>query len=195
MAPSASGAGTSAQLLRPGQDQRRAAELVGPGDERGRGADAGDLLDDDGAGEGVGADAVVLLRHVGSVEVGGHERVVGGGREGRGPVDLSGIRTDLVLGDGPDRLADGVVVLGEPEQVEVGVVCHVVGPFRGRGVVSRRLGLPTARGGSSQVVRAGWQEPGDEGTTSAALSRNNRWPPPSTTSSRASGRRTRSVGR
>ncbi len=109
------------QLLRAGEDQRGAAELVGAGDQRGRGADPGDLLDDDGAREGVGADAAVLLGDVRGVEVGGDERVVCGGREGRGPVDLSGVGADLVLGDGPDRLADGVVVLGDPEQVEGGV--------------------------------------------------------------------------
>ena len=64
------------QVLRAGEDQRRAAELVGAGDQRRGGAHPGDLLHDDGAGDGVGADAAVLLGDVRGVEVGGDERVV-----------------------------------------------------------------------------------------------------------------------
>ena len=93
-------------------------ELVDRRDQRRRRADPRHLLDDDAGRERVGADAVVLLGHVRREEVAGHERVVRLLRVARLLVDLRRVRGDLVLGDRADRLADGLVLLGQLVQVE-----------------------------------------------------------------------------
>ena len=72
--------------------------------------------------ERVGADAAVLLGDVRGVEVARRTSASCASCGKRGLlVDLGRVRRDLVLGDRADRLADGLVVLGEPEQVEVRV--------------------------------------------------------------------------
>ena len=129
--------------------------------------------------------------HVRGVEVGGHERVVGRGREGRGPVHLSGVRTRSCprRRPGPPRgWRRGPRRPGTGRSRSCVSWC---GPFpwagRGEPVGSGRgepAGSGRGRSGRS-VVRV--RNPVMMGTTSAALSRSSRWPPPSTTSRRASG--------
>ena len=107
------------QVLRGRQQQRHGAELVDGRDQRGRRAGPRDLLDHDAGGQRVGAGAAVLLGDVHRVEVGLAQRVVGLLRELALLVDLGGVRGDLVVADGSDRLAQHLVLVGQPEQVEV----------------------------------------------------------------------------
>ena len=79
------------------QDHRHRTELVDGRDEGGAGVGAGDLLDDDAGGERIGAHPVVLLRHVWSEEVAGHQGVVRLLGVAGLLVDRRGIRGDLVL--------------------------------------------------------------------------------------------------
>ena len=99
------------------EDDRERPELVHGRDERRRDVDAGDLLDDQHRGQSVGTGSAVLLRNVGGVEVGRHERLVGLAGVPSLLVDLGGEGRDLGLGHGPDRLADGLVLLGQHEHV------------------------------------------------------------------------------
>ena len=107
-----------------------------------RRADPGDLLDDDAGRQRVGAHPAVLLGHVRGEEVAGHEGVVRLLRVAGLLVDRRGVRGDLVLGHRPDRLADRLVVLGEPVGVEVRVRHGPMLLSGMPGVPSRSLRVP-----------------------------------------------------
>ena len=129
------------QLLAAGEDDRHRAELVHRRDQRGRRVSAGDLLDDDARRERVSTHPAVLLPHVRREEVTRHQRVVRLLRVAGLLVDRRRPRRDLVLRHRTDRLADRLVVLGEPVGVEVRVAAHALHvtdwydgrPPRGRG--------------------------------------------------------------
>ena len=108
------------ELLRARDLHRQRAQLVDRRDQAGRRARAGDLLDDEHGGERVGAGAAVLLRHVGCVEVRGQQRVGRLLRVAGVLVDVRGVRRDLGVADGPNGLADRLVLLGEGIEREVG---------------------------------------------------------------------------
>ncbi|GAA3060247.1 hypothetical protein GCM10020000_49070 [Streptomyces olivoverticillatus] len=107
------------ERLGAGQHDRQGAELVDRGDKRGRGAHAGDLFDDDHGGQGVRARAAELLGDVHRVQVGGDQGVERLLREAALLVHLGGERRDLGLGERAHDLAQLVVLLGRPVQVEV----------------------------------------------------------------------------
>ena len=101
------------EVVGAGQDQRHGAELVDAGDQRRRGARAGDLLDHDAGRERVGTGAAVLLADVRCREVRGGQRIVRRLRELARLVDLGRVRRHLGVADRTDRLADGLVLLGQ----------------------------------------------------------------------------------
>jgi hypothetical protein len=95
------------------------AQLVDGRDERGRDADPRHLLDQDDGGQRVRARAAVGLRDVDGVQVVRQQRVQCLLREAGLLVDLGRERGDLRLGQRPDGVAEHLVLLRDPEQVEV----------------------------------------------------------------------------
>ena len=114
------------ELLGSGQQDRGQAEPVDRGDQRRRGAEPGDLLDDQAAGQLVGALAAVLLGDRDRVEAGAGQRLAGLVGVAAELVDLGRVRRDLLLGQRTDRLAQGLVLVAEPVAVEIDV--HGRGP-------------------------------------------------------------------
>ncbi len=107
------------QLLGAGEDHRQRAELVDRRYERGRAADAGDLLDDDDGRQRIGAGTAVGLRYVDGVQVVGDQRVERLLGEAGLLVHRGGERRDFRLGERAHRLAEHVVLLGRPVQIEI----------------------------------------------------------------------------
>ena len=111
------------------EDQAHGAELVHSGDQRGGATDAGDFLDDDAGGDGIGALAVVSLGNVDGVEarrVESSERFLG---ETCVLVDVLGVRRDFLLGESADSSPQFVVLFVQCEEIEIRVSCHGNAPW------------------------------------------------------------------
>ena len=112
------------ELLGAGQLDRQRAELVDRRDQGRAHVDAGDLLDHQHRGQGIGTGPAVLLGDVRGVEV---RREQGGCcllRVASLLVDLGGVRRHLGLAERAHRLADRPVLLGQREQRGSVTVTH-----------------------------------------------------------------------
>ncbi len=101
------------------EQQRHGAQLVHRRDERGRRAGPGHLLDHDRGGDRVGPRAAVGLGDVHGLQVGLDQSLVDVPGELAGPVDLGGPGSDLVVGQGADRLAERLVLFGQGKRGEI----------------------------------------------------------------------------
>src|SRR5215212_2007328 len=98
-------------LPRAGEQERQAGKLLHGEDQPARRADAADLLDRETDREEVAAEPAVLIRERQAEDVVARQELLDVPRKLRGPVDVRGARPDLLVGQDPDGVAEGGLVV------------------------------------------------------------------------------------